>query len=356
VGKWLINLTVMLVAAAIPCAVGEAWLRVTAPPADTAELFRKLASPVEWLGQPNARGMHTGVPVAFNSIGLRDAERAPRPAPGTIRILALGDSVTFGMGVAQEDAYPRRTEALLNAARGARGTRVEVLNMGMPGYNTMHELAQLRDIGLALEPKLVVVGVLYNDVELSSGQRAAAGSSSRADVSFARRVKSGINGATTWLKKHSLFFAWLTPRLGTALRPLGLQGFGQVGEVKDQYVDSNPQWRRVREALLEMKRLTDERRIELVLMIIPAMAKFSEGTYPVKEYHQALAAFCGAHGFNCLDVLPAFWGQDGTKFWISPTDGHPNAEGHRIMADALARFLDPLLPDVHRNYAVTHRN
>ena len=55
-GKWLINITVMLVAAAIPCALAEAWLRITAPPADTAELFRKLSSPVEWSGRPHAEG------------------------------------------------------------------------------------------------------------------------------------------------------------------------------------------------------------------------------------------------------------------------------------------------------------
>lgn len=350
-GKWLVNITVMLMAAAIPCAIGEAWLRISAPPADTAELFRKLATPAEYSGTPHARGIHTGVPVAFNGLGLRDAERAPQPAAGTLRVLALGDSVTFGMGVAQEDAYPARTEALLNGADGRKAPRVEVLNMGIPGYNTLHELAQLREIGLGLEPRVVVVGLLYNDVELSSGQRAGAGAASRSDVSFARKVKSAINGATTWLKKHSLFFAWLTPRLGMALRPLGLKGFGQVGEVKDQYVDSNPQWRGVRQALLEMKRLTDERRIELVLMIIPAMAKFSEATYPVQEYHQAVAAFCGAHGIKCLDLLPDFWGQDGTRFWISATDGHPNAEGHRIMAESLARFLAPLLPRFHPNYA-----
>lgn len=338
--KWLINLAVMAVAALVPCLIAEGALRLMAPPADSADMWRRLPSAAEWSGQPNVRGMHAGVPVAFNRLGYRDAERSPQPAPGTVRILALGDSVTFGMGVAQDQTFPRQTEQLLSAARGGP---VEVLNMGMPGYNTLHELAQLRDLGLGLQPSAVVVGFLYNDIELSSAQKGSAAAPPQ-ERSFSKTAKSAVNGGWLWLKQHSLFAGWLSPRLGNALRPLGVKGLGQVGEIKDQYTDSNPNWRRMQEALLEMKRLTAERNIELVVMIIPAMAKFSDATYPIKEYHQAVAAFCRGHGIHVLDLLPAFWGGDGTRYWISATDGHPNAEGQKIIAEALAAYLAPLMP------------
>jgi lysophospholipase L1-like esterase len=338
--RWLANLAVMVVAAAVPCLLAEAGLRLAAPPADTADMWRKLPSPAEWSGRPNARGLHAGVPVAFNALGLRDVERAPQPAPDTVRVLALGDSFTFGNGVAQDHTYPRQAEAMLSAARGAP---VEVLNMGMPGYNTLHQLAQLRELGLGLQPKVVVVGFLYNDIELSSAQKGAA-TAVRQEHSLPRKIKSAVNGAALWLKQHSLFVAWLSPRLGNALRPLGVKGFGQVGEVKDQYTDTNPHWRRMQEALLEMKRVTGERGIELVVMIIPAMARFDEATYPIKEYHQAVSAFCRSNGIRVLDLLPAFWGRDGTRYWISATDGHPNAQGQKIIAEALAAFVAPLLP------------
>jgi lysophospholipase L1-like esterase len=337
--KWLANLAVMLVAAAVPCVIAEVGLRVVAPPADSKDLFRKLPSPAEWSGRPYARGLHTGVPVSFNNFGFRDLERSRQPAAGTVRVLALGDSVTFGMGVEQGLTYPRQAEILLTKALGAR---VEVLNMGMPGYNTLHQLAQLREFGLGLQPKAVVVGFLYNDIEPSTAQREQGLETN--DVSLPRRIKSGINAAALWLKKNSLFVAWVTPRVGMALRPLGVKGMGQVGEIKDQYVDSNPQWRRMQEALLEMKRLTAERGIELVVMIIPAMTRFDDAAYPIKEYHQAVASFCRDHGIKVLDLLPAFWGLDGTRFWISATDGHPNAEGQRRIAEALAAFLALLLP------------
>jgi hypothetical protein len=252
--------------------------------------------------------------------------------------------------VAQEKTYARQAEILLSEARGAP---VEVLNMGMPGYNTIHQLAQLRELGLGLQPKIVVVGFLYNDIELSSAQKGV--SSSTAEVSSTRKVKSAVNAAWLWLKQHSLFAAWLSPRLANALRPLGVKGFGQVGEIKDQYVDSNPNWRRMQEALLEMKRLAAERGIELVVMVIPAMAKFSDAAYPIKEYHQAVAGFCRANGIKVLDLLPAFWGGDGTRYWISATDGHPNAQGHQIIAEALAAYLAPLLPSGNMQVTGSHR-
>lgn len=339
--KWLVNLTVMAVAALVPCLIAEAGLRIVAPPADTENIWRKLPSPVEWSGQPHASGRHTGVQVAFNAFGLRDAERSPQPAPGTVRVLALGDSVTFGMGVPQDLTYPRQAEALLSRARGAP---VEVLNMGMPGYNTLHQLAQLRELGLSLQPKIVVVGFLYNDIELSSGQRGEGVVKEKEQVSLGRQIKSGINAAALWLKKNSLFVAWVSPRIGNALRPFGVKGLGQVGEIKDQYVDSNPNWRRMQEALLEMKRITAERGIELVVMVIPAMTRFTDAAYPIKEYHEAVAGFCRENGIKVLDLLPKFWGQDGRQYWISTTDGHPNAEGQRRMAVALAEFLAPMLP------------
>jgi lysophospholipase L1-like esterase len=341
------NVVLVLVATAMPCLAAELILRLLSPSADTPGLFVETPSEIEWAGRPDARGLFGGVPVAFNHFGLRDRERSMKRTPGAIRILALGDSVTFGLGVATEEAFPRVTENLLNAARPDGLASVEVLNFGVPGYNTLHELAQLRALGLAFEPDLVVVGFLYNDLEISGPQRLRLERGSTPEqpggASFARRIKSGLNAGITVLKKHSLFVAWITPRLGLVLRPLGIKGLGQVGEIKDQFVDANPDWRRVRAALLEMKRLCEARGIQLVVMIIPAMARFTDSGYPIKEYHEAVAAFCRAHSIGYLDLLPAFWGQDGTRLWISLTDGHPDARGHRIMAQALASFLTPLL-------------
>src|SRR5713101_7589063 len=47
-------------------------------------------------------------PVQTNSLGLRDSEVGPEPRPGTLRVLALGDSQTFGNGLNLSDTWPKR--------------------------------------------------------------------------------------------------------------------------------------------------------------------------------------------------------------------------------------------------------
>ncbi|MCA8966512.1 MAG: SGNH/GDSL hydrolase family protein [Planctomycetes bacterium] len=97
-----------------------------------------------------------------NSLGYRGPEIAKSKPAGTFRILVLGDSVAYGTGVDEEVTFLRRWEVELNAS--GRG-RFEVVNTGHPMYDTTQELAILRDEGLALEPDLVLLVYVVNDIE-----------------------------------------------------------------------------------------------------------------------------------------------------------------------------------------------
>jgi lysophospholipase L1-like esterase len=361
----LVLFAMVVAAVATPCLIAEAVLRLVGPPPDTPGLFMMTTSGIDYIGRPGARGLVSGAEVAFNRFGLRDREYAAQKRSGTIRILILGDSMTFGVGVPEPRTYPRVAETLLNHTPD-RHAAVEVLNFGVPGYNTFQELTEFEELGAALRPDIVVVGFLYNDLEISSGQRRhlderRVASQKRQPASGAHLLRTGLSGASSnrsmtarvnaaldVAKRHSVFLAWLSPRLAVLLRPLGVRGVGLLGEVNGQFVDSNPEWRRVQSELLTLKRLCDEQNIRLALMIIPAMTKFEEGAYPIKPYHEAVSRFCTASSIASLDLLPSFWGMDGTKMWISATDGHPNARAHQIMAEALATFLRPIVLETAR--------
>lgn len=99
--------------------------------------------------------------VHVNALGFRDGERtALRPA-GMRRVVVTGDSITFGIGVNDEDAFPQQLQRQLLES----GTRdVEVWNAGVPGYAMADHLGLLKKRILPLHPDAVVLQLGRNDV------------------------------------------------------------------------------------------------------------------------------------------------------------------------------------------------
>ncbi|MBZ0252995.1 MAG: tetratricopeptide repeat protein, partial [Candidatus Methylomirabilis sp.] len=98
--------------------------------------------------------------IDVNAEGFRD-----RPfdlAKGDkFRIVAMGDSNTFGWDVELEDAYPKVLEALLN--EGLPEPVFQVVNAGVPGYTSFQGRIYLESRLLGLEPDLLIVGYGKND-------------------------------------------------------------------------------------------------------------------------------------------------------------------------------------------------
>jgi len=112
---------------------------------------------------PGYDGWFAGVPVRINHLGFRDnREYQLAKSPHTIRIVVLGDSVTFGHGSIYEHSYPFLLEQRLKAWRPEIDW--QVWNLAVPGYNTSQELAQLLELGPRFDPDLVVVGFYENDI------------------------------------------------------------------------------------------------------------------------------------------------------------------------------------------------
>ena len=108
----------------------------------------------------------------LNRAGFRSREFT-RKAPGVFRVLALGDSCTFGI-IATEaqpvmyipEPYPQRLERLV-AERVGPG-QLEVLNAGIAGYNSFQGLMLLRSKLRGLEPDLITVRFGWNDHFMSA--------------------------------------------------------------------------------------------------------------------------------------------------------------------------------------------
>jgi len=98
--------------------------------------------------------------ISINSKGCRDYEREYE-GQGKFRILALGDSFTFGHGVEFEESFLTILETLLNSKKDS----FEVLKCAVPGGSPSDYLRFLKKEGYKYNPDLVMVNFfLGNDV------------------------------------------------------------------------------------------------------------------------------------------------------------------------------------------------
>jgi hypothetical protein len=106
-----------------------------------------------------------------NEIGFRTGRpprRRGRPGKGPFRVVFLGDSWTFGLGVREEEAFPAQVAGLAARLKAAGGRPVRTLNLGLPGYNTLNEIAVLDFFYDRLHPDAVVICPTANDAESSA--------------------------------------------------------------------------------------------------------------------------------------------------------------------------------------------
>ncbi len=113
-----------------------------------------------WTLRPGLSGVDVfrGKKLSSNSRGLRGArERAYEKPPGVVRILAFGDSFTFGEDVSDDETWAHQLEELLPGS--------EVLNFGIHGYGHDQMLLYLLEEGVKYHPDVVILGFLSDDME-----------------------------------------------------------------------------------------------------------------------------------------------------------------------------------------------
>ncbi len=161
--KIAINTALLLLSAAVALAASELILRFFQPQ-NLGHWYRTRdgLTTLRLNHRGVARGIETVQQYQTNSLGMRDLERRFEKAPGTYRILVLGDSYMEAFAMKFEDSFVRLLEAELSQAGKSP---VEVINAGVSGWGTDDQLAYLRRYGVRFRPDLVLVAMtLNNDV------------------------------------------------------------------------------------------------------------------------------------------------------------------------------------------------
>jgi lysophospholipase L1-like esterase len=334
VGRRLFPLVTLAAALTAMLGVGELLLRAVhgSPPRWTWPQERYQSDPTTgvWL-RPSQLAFTHGAAVATNSAGIRDAEYAARPSAGMHRVLALGDSQTFGNGLGLEATWPKQLEAELNA-RG-RG-RYEVLNAGIPSTDTWQHEVVLERLVERYRPDTVLLAVYVNDV-----QRAVA----PADLHPANA------GALSGMATARLKYLVKRSALGNAAVALGQR----LAAVRDREPaqelavlaghdrpDVTSGWTQVRRSLLRMRQLAQARGAQFAVVALPHRAQVS-GSVAGRAYNERLAAIGVELDLVLVDMLGPLreaWSVHGAELFI-PWDGHQSALANSIVARQLATRL-----------------
>lgn len=300
--------------------------------------------------------------VSTNAQGFRGAGPLAGAGPDKpLRVLCLGDSFTYGVGVDDRNTFPALLQTYLQTRFPDR--RVEVVNAGVPFYDIFDELSYYRDKGRLLAPDVVVLQFYINDLE------AMANAFFRQDL---LKRQGGVYNAFD----QSLGFEVVERRLNDwlASRFPGLDRLRQspaapsgpspasTGPFRAYHFQPSPAERALladKTALLDarnlpaMARFWTNYRLALrtlrdevqrdgaafLLLLAPDVQQVRED---LNGPAAALAPFCQENGIPFIDLarqLRALSRDDPDRAFLVPRNNHPNAEGNTVMAKAVADAL-----------------
>ena len=103
--------------------------------------------------------------ITINKFGFRGGDNPLKNNGNKLRIMAIGDSFTFGIGVEEEETYIKKLESCL---RGKISAPIEGLNFGVGAYGTIQEYLIFQKFRY-LKPDLVILGFLARNTFAEEG-------------------------------------------------------------------------------------------------------------------------------------------------------------------------------------------
>jgi lysophospholipase L1-like esterase len=256
---------------------------------------------------PNSEAMLQSVDIRINERGLRGAPVEPF-VPGQRRILFLGGSITLGWGVPENQVLT----SLIAQKFAADGKQVQVLNAGIGNYNAERYTELFFKHFEDLKPTDIVVHYFLRDAE-----------------------KLDAGGGNFFLRNSELAVTvWIAMN-----RLLGPSGPSVLEEHYHQVYDpAEPGYQAMRASLQKLADYAKANNIRLTMAMMPDVHDLEN--YRFGWIHERMAGLAREMGYTFVDLLPAFLGLKPSDVWAMPGDPHPNARGHKLMADAIYPLLN----------------
>jgi len=287
---------------------------------------------VGFKNQPDFRAYaHGNIRVRTNHMGYRGEEMEVQKPPGAIRILALGDSVTWGVGVNDDRIYLARLEQTLNA-RYSRPLRVQTVNTAVIGYSLYQELLTLERDGPALSPDIVLVGFVLNDAYPTEDPFFNVNS-------LHEPRKEGVRRRAYSDPPPAPFHLY---RLSRTLARRALDRFHESNRSPRANYDWQPgsfeqrSWPVMQHHFQRMAELSKTRHFRLLIILFPTGTQFRSGS--LDPFPQSMIKdFMKSEGIDYLDLFDTLRGRQDGAF---RDEMHLTPLGHQEVAESILRNLD----------------
>lgn len=372
----LVNVVVFVVA-------GEVLARVADPVLARSGLFGDKHTPANLKPYAVVRGS-----IGFaNSQGFKDREHAferTLPAP---RVVALGDSFTWGAGVSYDEAFVTLAERRLQAV----APDSEIIKLGVPAWGPNEQLHLLKTYGIRFHPDLVMLNFFVgNDIQNKRGDDfnlpeilVVAGQSYYVH-SNGNWVHDTL-GPSRWYLYHNLnYLVQVGPvqiqQAGRHLRTSGagvdlppvvsrsryLKGIHESSDIflKDDTPYFVHHWSRTKATLLAMRDFLRVKRVPLLMVLIPVPVQLdsalrdeylasigaSRAQYDFAKPQRLLRAWCEENGVPVIDLLPVFEAKGNPAHLYFQNDIHWSVMGHELAAEAISPVLQVQIGKLKANH------
>jgi lysophospholipase L1-like esterase len=250
----------------------------------------------------------------FNPQGVRGLPVSPDKPPGTLRILAVGDSNTFGWDVDDGANWPAQLQALFAATRPT-----EVVNAGVWGYSSFQGERRFKELA-ALDPDVALISFGGNDAHPVTVP----------DAEYVRRHDriDRVSRATSRLRLAQLAVAaWDR-----------VEGASSAAATLGPRVSVDDYARHLRAMIAEGR----ARGIRVVLLTRPYVGASTDPSVwktHAPDYNATTLAVAASEGVDAIDVYAAFKDRPG----VFDDESHFGVEGHRLAARLIFEELSPRL-------------
>lgn len=271
--------------------------------------------------KPNFSGnfpgeMFSDIKININSKGLRDYEHSYKKNK-KLRILGLGDSVTFGSGVSLEDTYLYELESKLNS----NNFSVEIIKAGVNSYEFDQQYTYYFEEGHLYNPDIVMMGIVLNDpreINLS-------------ELKEEKKIDSIIFDVLFNNLKTFRFSYYVITNSIPHVRKLYNDRYWE--KIYDLWKGDS--WDRYSNKLIDFNNHLKKKDKKLILVIFPYTQQFSNSMNYSREPQKKLINLAEDKKIPIIDLIEYLDTEDYESYYLPMDNVHLNEKGYKLVSDLI---------------------